>query len=55
MRIYQEFISYRCGHIAYAPERIGRINHLPMIMGIRGAYAIRPYANHLILAKNRIQ
>ena len=69
MRIYQEFISYRCGHIAYAPERIGRINHLPMIMGIRGAYAIRPYIGtpkmghymygvliwHLILSENRIQ
>lgn len=41
--------------MAYAPARIGRINHLPMIMGIRVAYAIRPYTDNPILAGNKIQ
>ena len=41
--------------MAYVPKRIGRINHLFMIMGIRGAYAIHPYTDNLILAGNRIQ
>jgi len=39
----------------YAPKCIGRINHLPMIMGIRGAYATRPYTDNSILIGNRIQ
>ena len=51
----QIFDPYRWGRITYTPARIRRINHLPMIIGIRGAYAIRPYTHHLILAEDRIQ
>ena len=29
--------------MAYALARTGRLNHLPINIGIRGAYAIRPY------------
>ena len=29
--------------MAYAPARTERMNHLPIVMGIRGAYALRPY------------
>lgn len=29
--------------MAYAPERTGQVNHLPIIMGICGAYAFAPY------------
>ena len=31
--------------MTYAPARTERVNHLPIIMGICGAYAIRPYPN----------
>ena len=31
--------------MAYTPERTGQVNHLPIIIGICGAYAIRPYPN----------
>ena len=51
----QIFGLYRSGRIAYAPKRTGRINHLPTIMGIRVAYAIRPYMDNLILIGNQIQ
>ena len=51
----QIFIPYRYGLIAYAPARIRRINHLPMIMGIREAYAILPYTDDPILVGSRIQ
>ena len=33
--------------IKYVPTPTGRMNHLPMIMGIHGAYAIRPYTGTL--------
>ena len=43
------------GCITYIPARTWRINHLPMIMGIRVSYAIRPYTDNLILAGDMIQ
>ena len=55
MRIYQIFIPYGYGRIAYAQACIGRINHLPMVMGIRRAYAIRPYTDNPILIGDKIQ
>ena len=51
----QFFDPYRYRRIEYAPGRTGRINHLPMIMGICGAYAIRRYADNLILAGDKTQ
>ena len=51
----QIFDLYLYGRIAYNPECIGQINHLSIIIGIRGAYAIRTYTDNLITARNRIQ
>ena len=40
--------------MAYTPERIGETSHLPIIMGICGAYAIRPYPNGRKLIEDRL-
>lgn len=29
--------------MTYTPERTGQVNHLPLVMGICGAYAFAPY------------
>ena len=44
----QIFDRYVLGRIAYAPARTGRLNHLPINIGIRRAYAIRPYTDRPI-------
>ena len=44
----QIFDRYVLGRIAYAPARTGRLNHLPINIGIRGAYATRPYTDEPI-------
>ena len=51
----QIFDLYMYVRIAYAPKRIERINHFLMIMGIRGAYAIRHYMDNPILVGNKIR
>ena len=41
--------------MAYAPARTRFANHLPIVMGIRGAYAIRPYTGTLKMNEDRIR
>ena len=39
--------------MAYAPERTGQVNHLPLVMGICGAYAFAPYPTGRKLIEER--